>query len=80
MDVFFKKRTIRIHGVLYDLSEPRVMGILNYTPDSFYDGGRYTDSASVINRVEKMVEDGADFIDVGAVSTRPGAALPGDLA
>jgi dihydropteroate synthase len=74
MDVFFKKRTIRIHGVLYDLSEPRVMGILNYTPDSFYDGGRYPDSTSVIDRVEKMVEDGVDFIDVGAVSTRPGAS------
>ena len=74
MDVFFKKQTIRIHGVLYDLSEPRVMGILNYTPDSFYDGGRYPDSTSVIDRVEKMVEDGADFIDVGAVSTRPGAS------
>ncbi len=74
MDVFFKKRTILIHGVLYDLSEPRVMGILNYTPDSFYDGSRYPDSASVIDRVEKMIEDGADFIDVGAVSTRPGAS------
>jgi len=74
MDIFCKKRTIRIDGALYDLSEPRIMGILNYTPDSFYDGGRYPDSAAVIDRVEKMIEDGADFIDTGAVSTRPGAA------
>ncbi len=74
MDEFFKKLTIRISGVLYDLSEPRVMGILNYTPDSFYDGGRYPDSAAVIDSVERMIEEGADFVDVGAVSSRPGAS------
>ncbi len=74
MGVSISKRSVRIHGVLYDLSEPKVMGILNYTPDSFYDGGRYSDSAAVIRKVEEMLEDGADFIDVGAVSSRPGAS------
>ena len=50
------------------------MGILNVTPDSFYDGGRYTSEAAIISRVTSMIEEGADIIDVGAYSTRPGAA------
>lgn len=74
MDLFHKKRTICIRGALCDLSEPRVMGILNFTPDSFYDGGRYRDKESILSHVGKMVDDGVHFIDVGAVSTRPGAA------
>ncbi len=56
-----------------DLSVPKVMGILNVTPDSFYDGGRFPDMVSRIRHVEKMVHDGASIIDIGAVSTRPGA-------
>jgi dihydropteroate synthase len=51
------------------------MGILNVTPDSFYDGGRYLDEQSIYARVKKMLDEGADIIDVGAQSTRPGAQL-----
>lgn len=57
-----------------DLSSPRVMGILNVTPDSFSDGGRFSDLDSALFQAQQMVEEGADFIDVGGESTRPGAA------
>ena len=49
------------------------MGILNVTPDSFYDGGRYDDLESALNHARKMIEDGADIIDIGGESTRPGS-------
>lgn len=52
---------------------PKVMGILNLTPDSFYDGGKYNNDLVYLTQVEKMLNEGADFIDMGAVSTRPGA-------
>jgi dihydropteroate synthase len=58
---------------LIDLSQPQVMGILNLTPDSFYDGNRYKDEKSVLLRVEQMLNEGADIIDIGAFSSRPGA-------
>lgn len=58
-----------------DLSRPLVMGILNVTPDSFYDGGCYESEAAIVKRIHQMVEEGADIIDVGAYSTRPGAAV-----
>jgi dihydropteroate synthase len=73
MDPFFRKRSLNIRGKLYDLAEPLVMGILNYTPDSFYDGGRYALPAEVTGRVDRMIREGVDIIDVGAVSSRPGA-------
>jgi dihydropteroate synthase len=57
-----------------ELDRPRVMGILNVTPDSFYDGGRYVDVASALAHARQMAADGADVIDVGGESTRPGAA------
>lgn len=57
----------------FDLSEPRIMGILNITPDSFFDGGRYFDTEIAIRQAEKMILEGADIIDLGAMSTRPGA-------
>ena len=53
---------------------PLVMGILNVTPDSFFDGGRYTNLSAALKQVEAMIEAGADIIDVGGESTRPGAA------
>jgi dihydropteroate synthase len=56
-----------------DLSEPKVMGILNVTPDSFFDGGRYLDQQSALEHARKMVESGAAIIDVGGESTRPGS-------
>ncbi|RLD89771.1 MAG: dihydropteroate synthase [Bacteroidetes bacterium] len=59
----------------FDFSIPLVMGILNATPDSFYDGGQYLNREVLFNRVSSMVNDGVDIIDVGGVSTRPGAAF-----
>jgi dihydropteroate synthase len=65
--------TINCKGNLIDLTEPKVMGILNLTPDSFYDGGKYKNSDSVIFWTEKMIVEGATFIDIGAYSSRPNA-------
>ncbi len=66
--------TINCKGTLIDFSTPRVMGILNITPDSFFDGGRYKNESTILRQVEKMLLEGATFIDVGAYSSRPGAA------
>ena len=66
--------TINCNGQLIDLSTPKVMGILNLTQDSFYDGGKYRDEKDILTQVEKMLNDGATFIDIGAYSSRPGAA------
>lgn len=65
--------TINCKGILIDLNRPKIMGILNVTPDSFYDGGRYKDEKSILAQTEKMLDQGASFIDVGAYSSRPGA-------
>jgi len=65
--------TINCKGSLIDLSVPKVMGILNITPDSFYDGGKYKNELDILNQAEKMLQEGATFIDVGAYSSRPGA-------
>lgn len=62
------------NGLVLDLTTPAVMGILNLTGDSFYDGGRYASTTGRLKHVEKMLVDGASIIDIGAVSTRPGAA------
>lgn len=61
-------------GRALDLSRPRVMGILNITPDSFSDGGRFWGQDEALRHVDAMISAGADFIDVGGESTRPGAA------
>lgn len=66
---------INIKGQLIDLSVPRVMGILNITPDSFFPGSRKQTEEEIIQRVEQLREEGADLIDVGAYSSRPGAAF-----
>jgi len=65
---------INCKGKLIDLSEPKIMGILNATPDSFFGESRSANFTETLKRVEKMLNEGADFIDVGGVSTRPGAA------
>ena len=65
--------TINCNGSLIDLSIPKVMGILNITPDSFYDGGKYKNESVILIQTEKMLSDGATFIDIGAYSSRPGA-------
>ncbi|MNK56721.1 Dihydropteroate synthase [compost metagenome] len=64
---------INCKGSLVDLSIPKVMGILNCTPDSFFDGGKYKDESQLLKQAEKMLTDGADFIDVGAYSSKPNA-------
>lgn len=64
---------INCNGKLIDLNEPKVMGILNCTPDSFFDGGKYRDENQLLTQVEKMLADGADFIDIGAYSSKPNA-------
>lgn len=66
--------TINVRGELMDLSEPKVMGILNVTPDSFYGGSRKQTEDDIRQRVEQMLDEGADIIDIGAYSSRPGAA------
>ena len=63
--------TINCTGKLVDLSTPKIMGILNVTPDSFYDGGVHNSEKKILNHVEKMLNDGAIFIDIGAYSSRP---------
>jgi dihydropteroate synthase len=65
--------TINCNGFLLDLSEPKIMGILNVTPDSFFDGGKYYNDTQIELRTKQILEQGADIIDVGAYSSRPGA-------
>ncbi|SFZ92401.1 dihydropteroate synthase [Flaviramulus basaltis] len=65
--------TINCKGHLIDLSSPKVMGILNITPDSFYDGGTHKNEKDILIHVEQMLNEGATFIDVGAYSSRPNA-------
>jgi dihydropteroate synthase len=65
--------TINCNGKLIDLTIPKVMGILNLTPDSFYDGGKYSSEKKILHHAEKMLIEGASFIDIGAYSSRPGA-------
>ncbi|MFV5696194.1 dihydropteroate synthase [Flavobacterium sp. LB3P122] len=64
---------INCKGQLIDLSTPKVMGILNVTPNSFFDGGKYKNENEILSRVEKMLVDGATFIDLGAYSSKPSA-------
>jgi dihydropteroate synthase len=66
-------KTLRCGGHSLDLSRPRVMGVLNVTPDSFSDGGRFFDRERALDHARRMIADGADLIDVGGESTRPGA-------
>jgi dihydropteroate synthase len=72
-NVFSRNYTVNIRGRLLDLSTPAVMGILNITPDSFFEGSRVQTTKEVVSRAAKMLEAGASIIDVGGHSTRPGA-------
>jgi dihydropteroate synthase len=73
-DTFFhKKVTLNAGGKLIDLSSPKVMGIINLTPDSFYAGSRKQDMDAVLQQAQKMLTEGATFLDLGAYSSRPGA-------
>jgi dihydropteroate synthase len=73
-DTFFQKKvTLNAGGKLIDLSRPKVMGIINLTPDSFYTGSRKQGVDAALQQAEKMLTEGADFLDLGAYSSRPGA-------
>ncbi|RLD59260.1 MAG: dihydropteroate synthase [Bacteroidetes bacterium] len=71
--LFSKNLSLNLGGSIMDLSRPRVMGIINATPDSFYDGSRVPEPAQAIEKAREMIEQGVDILDVGAVSTRPGS-------
>jgi len=70
---FSKKKWMVLSGDLVSLETPLIMGILNTTPDSFYDGGKHVTIDSALAHTEKMIEEGADIIDIGGYSSRPGA-------
>jgi dihydropteroate synthase len=73
-DTFFQtKKTLRVGGKIIDLSQPKIMGILNLTPDSFFKDSRIQTSKKLLQESEKMLSEGADFLDLGAYSSRPGA-------
>ena len=71
----FKTYSLNLHGRLVEIIQPLVMGIVNATPDSFYDRSRVLDAEAIQARVREMIEQGADIIDIGACSTRPGAEV-----
>ena len=68
-------KSINCGGNLLSFDKPKIMGILNITPDSFFDGGQHNNIKKQLQQVEKMLSEGADIIDIGAASTRPGAKL-----
>lgn len=74
-----KIKTINCGGELINFQSAKVMGIVNITPDSFYDGGTLTTEKAILERVEKHLSDGASFIDIGAVSTRPGSKAVSEI-
>lgn len=71
-------KTIKLGNRELDFTVPAVMGILNVTPDSFYDGGKYLSEVKIVERIHQIMDEGADMIDVGAYSTRPGADYVAD--
>ncbi|MGM5629943.1 dihydropteroate synthase [Apibacter raozihei] len=70
--------TINLNGQLINFDVPKIAGILNLTPDSFFDGGKYKTIDHAIIQVEKLLDEGADLIDIGGQSTRPGSKLVSD--
>ena len=68
--------TLTVRGRLVTFERPAVMGILNITPDSFYDGGRHNTPDAMLDHARWLLSEGADIIDIGAASSRPGAILP----
>jgi dihydropteroate synthase len=73
---FKQNRFINLKGNLYDLNSPKIMGIINCTPDSFYSESRKTQINEILKTVESMLENGVDIIDIGGASTRPNALIP----
>lgn len=72
---FYQKGSLNLGGQLYSMEEPLIMGILNLNPDSFYDGGRYLEVDKALAQAQKMIGEGADIIDLGPASSKPGSAL-----
>ena len=72
--VFSSKNTLSIHGKVLDISSPKVMGIINVTPDSFYSGSRKQRIPDILKKASTMLTEGATFLDIGGYSTRPGAS------
>ncbi len=73
--MLIQQTTINCGGKLLDLSEPIIMGILNVTPDSFYDGGQLENEQAILFQADKMMREGATILDIGGMSSRPGAEL-----
>jgi len=73
---FKQNRFINLKGNLYDLNSPKIMGIINCTPDSFYSESRKTQKDEILKTIESMLENGVDIIDIGGASTRPNAEIP----
>ena len=71
--------TINCQGEIIDLSTPKIMGVLNITPNSFYDGGKFKNEFEIINQVQNMLANGATFIDIGAYSSKPKAEFVSEL-
>ena len=71
--IFYKKKTINCGGKVINFDTPKIMAIVNITPDSFYKNSRYNEADQIKNRLEECLKEGADFIDIGAYSSRPGA-------
>ena len=69
------EKSIQIKGALQHFDTPKIMGILNITPDSFYDGGQFQEPLAAAQQVEKMLQEGAAYIDIGAMSSRPGSDI-----
>jgi len=70
---YLSEKTINLRGKLHSWERPMVMGILNITPDSFFDGGQYQLQADILKRCESILREGAEIVDIGAYSSRPGA-------
>ncbi|MCK4881380.1 MAG: dihydropteroate synthase, partial [Bacteroidales bacterium] len=71
--LFSRNLSLNLSGTIMNLSTPRVMGIINATPDSFYDGSRVPEPGQAVEKAREMIDQGADILDVGAVSSRPGS-------
>jgi dihydropteroate synthase len=71
--MLYKQQYINLKGTLLDLSIPKVMGIINITPDSYYQGSRFNSETEIIKAAVRMIEEGADILDIGGYSSRPGA-------
>lgn len=75
--IFASRSSLNIAGNLWSIEQPKIMGILNVTPDSFFDGNQWTQTEKALKNVFKMVQEGMDCLDIGAQSTRPNAVMVG---